>query len=239
MKWDEGKVLLLLMGILSGIVITSFIVNASGTTYNILTYDQYQNLNIQINQLNSEVKGLDKQYNELSKKLMNYKNNGGKSKNILEALEMELKEVKRFYGNSDVEGPGLRIIIDDRHKPSYVDSEDIMNSTTHDFDIRYIINELRAAGAEAISVNGKRITNLTSITCSGPIIEVDKEAIVPPFEILAIGNSDTLKTAVSLPESHFQNLVFRELSLKITTEKKIKIFSTDRINNALYLNEKK
>lgn len=66
----------------------------------------------------------------------------------------------------------------------------------HDADILTVINELRSAGAEGVSVNGQRIVPWTAIRCVGPTVLVNTVPIAPPFEIKAVGNKDTMMSAL-------------------------------------------
>lgn len=56
----------------------------------------------------------------------------------------------------------------------------------HDEDILKVVNELRAAGAEAISINGQRLIANSEIICSGPTIRVNRRPLAPPFVIKAL-----------------------------------------------------
>ncbi len=62
----------------------------------------------------------------------------------------------------------------------------------HDYDLQLVVNELTASGAEAIAINGQRVISRTAIRCVGPTIMVNNVPIVPPFEILAVGDPGTL-----------------------------------------------
>lgn len=223
MKIDEGKALLLLSGILAGIVITSFLLNTSFSPTTFLTYQQFQKLNAESNQLNIEIKGLYKEIDELNQKLSKYDKSDEKSKSIVETIENELEQAKMFYGAVSVEGPGLRVIVDDNRKDSYIDESDLWSSITHNTDLYYLVNDLKNAGAEAISINGKRVVNTTSITCEGPTIMVNGEYVVPPFEVLAIGDPDAMRFSFTLPESRFKELEFRGLELNVEKKDKIVI----------------
>lgn len=238
MKFDEGKLLLLFTGILSGIVIISLIVGTTAAPTKILTYSQYQKQNTELNQLRSEIRGLSKQKDELQAKLRKYDRSGGEKKDIINILKNELYDVQRFYGTSDVEGPGIRIVIDDRHKPGY-EGDDIRYSITHDFDLRDIIAELKNAGAEAIALNGTRVMDNSYITCEGPIIETDnKVVIVPPFEILAIGDPDILQYSLMQDNSHYKDLKDRELDPILSRMDNIKIEGSKNIKKAILMKEK-
>ena len=63
---------------------------------------------------------------------------------------------------------------------------DLNSYLVHEGDLIHIINELYNAGADAISINGKRIVNTTSIICDGNIIRINDEIVGVPIEIKAI-----------------------------------------------------
>ena len=68
----------------------------------------------------------------------------------------------------------------------------------HDDDLLKVINELRAAGAEAISVNGQRLLGTSEIRCAGPTLSVNNVRSAPPFEVRAIGDADSLEQALKM-----------------------------------------
>ena len=68
----------------------------------------------------------------------------------------------------------------------------------HDDDLLRVINELRAAGAEAISVNGQRLTGISEIRCAGPTLSVNNVRSSAPFEIHAIGDKKSLESALRM-----------------------------------------
>jgi uncharacterized protein YlxW (UPF0749 family) len=237
MKFNEGKALLMLSGILSGIVITSFMVNSSVSPTTFLTYQQYQNMSIENDQLKAEIKVLYKDLENLDQKLRKYDNSGQKNESVLETLKKELEEARLFYGSSTVEGPGMKIIVDDNHKDSYYDESDLWSSITHNTDLYYLVNDLKSAGAEAISVNGKRIISTSSITCEGPTIMVNGEYVVPPFEVLAIGDQSALQFSLTLPESRFKELEYRGLKLQVEKINNVKIPGIKPINQIKYISK--
>ena len=58
----------------------------------------------------------------------------------------------------------------------------------HDEDLLRVLNELCAAGAEAISINDQRIVATTEVRCAGPTVSVNNVRSAPPYVIKAIGN---------------------------------------------------
>lgn len=106
------------------------------------------------------------------------------------------ERLKLFSGQTAVTGPGVIIILDDSTKT--VRKEDPNLYLVHDEDMLKVINELRSAGAEAISVNGQRLTATSEIRCAGPTISVNNVRSAPPFEIRAIGSIKDLVAAINM-----------------------------------------
>ena len=111
---------------------------------------------------------------------------------LAQLLQLQMQE-----GTQTVEGPGIQISIDDRNKK-------VLFPLTTD-DIARMINTLKLAGAEAISLNGQRIVGTTAIVQSGSNILVNTVPISRaegiPFELNAIGNQDTLNDYFSKLEA--------------------------------------
>jgi len=126
-----------------------------------------------------------------------------------EDIRLELKNARSFAGLLPLEGPGIEIVLNDRQKDSVLLSNPGMLRfyIVHDSDMLNIINELRAAGAEAISINDTRIMANSRISCGGPIINVGKyQRFAPPFIIRAIGDPDRLAGAFDSPDSIYHML---------------------------------
>ena len=72
----------------------------------------------------------------------------------------------------------------------------------HDSDILLILNDLFAAGAEAVSLNGHRIVSTSAVSCGGYIVHVNGIPEAKPFRIQAIGDPATLSAAMLSPNSY-------------------------------------
>ena len=131
-----------------------------------------------------------------------------KSSGVLQ-LQEEIQATRLTAGLLPVKGPGIEIVLNDRKRDSFLDSDPyIMNYfIVHDSDMLHVINELRGAGAEAIAINGTRIMATSRISCGGPTINVGKsERFTPPFVIHAIGNPDELMAAFQREDSIYHSL---------------------------------
>lgn len=160
-------------------------------------------------ELKSEVLIWKEKYDEAYKKLENEEKNLEKEREIASkkndsssASERNLKISNAIIGTTDVKGKGIIITVAD-NKGVTSDTigilDNISNYLIHDSDLLRLVNELKNAGAEAISINDERITNLTSITCDGNVILVNGNKISSPFIIKAIGSQEALLGAIQRP----------------------------------------
>lgn len=125
--------------------------------------------------------------------------------NIIDILKTDLKLNKTNAGYTKLQGPGIEIIMFDNllldnNVISY--NDDII----HDVDILNIINDLKIAGAEAISINEERITSNSEIKCGGPVIRVNGKSLGTPFTIKAIGDPKVLMAAINAPGTYGETL---------------------------------
>src|SRR5690625_813792 len=109
-------------------------------------------------------------------------------------------------GATAVEGPGLTIELRDA-TPS--DGEGLTSEDrVQDFDLEVVVNGLWAAGAEAIAINGHRITAMSAIRSAGDAVLVDFEPLQEPYEVEAIGEPNRLETGMAANQAgqHLQML---------------------------------
>lgn len=147
------------------------------------------------------------------------KNSGKASAAQTAKFNAEMKKLQILMGLTPVKGEGISIRLSDNPdaaKNAGPDAGPFLPGIVHDFDVLQVVNELRAAKAEAIAVNGVRVTGFTPIRCVGPTIYINFEAKPAPFIIEAIGNSADLKSAVSMPGGIIENLKNQTLGVKVT-----------------------
>lgn len=109
--------------------------------------------------------------------------------------EMELATI--FSGITELSGSGVEVTLKDSTvSPKHNDNPNLY--IIHDEDILKVVNELKAAGAEAIAINGQRLVATSEIVCSGPVIRINKKPLVPPFVITALGSPETLEGALKM-----------------------------------------
>jgi uncharacterized protein YlxW (UPF0749 family) len=136
-----------------------------------------------------------------------------------EELLEELKNARFLAGLVDLQGPGIEITLNDRKRDTIIYSNPTLLSyyIVHDIDLLNIVNELRSAGAEAISINDVRIIATSRISCGGPTISIGKEQrFAPPFIIRAIGDPDKMMDYfIKRKDSVYHDLLFWGLEFNI------------------------
>lgn len=156
--------------------------------------------NYEENSLRAEVlrykEKYDNRYKELEKaekELEKERKTSTQNNSELEKKEEEIKKGNKIIGLAEVSGPGVIVTLKDSKKETLDPSQAIV----HDGDVLSIINELKNAGAEAISINDQRVVPTSSIVCGGNIIEINGEKVGVPFKIKAIGLTEQLVGALS------------------------------------------
>jgi uncharacterized protein YlxW (UPF0749 family) len=156
-------------------------------------------------QLTKTVNGLNSQLNSIRASALS-----GSS-----TLAKNLSTAELVAGQTAVRGPGLEIKLSEPKSSRQTDSNGggrvPGNATVNllsDRDIRSVVNQLWADGAEAIAVNGIRLTPTSAIRFAGDAVLVDFQPISSPYTIEAIGNSDSLATGFASSDvaSRYQTL---------------------------------
>ena len=154
-------------------------------------------------QLSDELVNLQRNYNELKSKydesqkvVEEYQNSSSTNNSLIASMKNQIDYLSLLSGTTDVKGEGVIITLSDGETPS--DTSTRTDTLVHDSDVLTVVNELKAAGAEAISVNGQRIISTSAIRCVGPVIQVNYQKVAAPFEIKAIGNAQYLESAMNI-----------------------------------------
>lgn len=111
-------------------------------------------------------------------------------------LGKTLAEQRALAGTVAVKGPGIQLLLDDSNAPQPLASDDPDNYIVHEYQIRDVVNVLWGAGASAISVNGERFVNSTSVYCVGSTILINDTRTSPPYHILAVGDAAKMQKAL-------------------------------------------
>lgn len=104
-------------------------------------------------------------------------------------------------GAVEVHGPGVRLVVNDSKGATRGGDGDPRETSgfsdtgrVRDRDMQRVVNGLWASGAEAVSINGQRLTALSAIRAAGDAILVDNKPLAPPYTVLAVGDGQRLST---------------------------------------------
>lgn len=206
-------------------------------SYTQLNATQYQDAIEERANLYKEIGNLKEDNNETKSKINKYMKDDMKNDKILEDMKVQISDYGMFTGLNEVTGPGIVLKVNDgviniNEESSY----ETMNKILHDNDMALIINELRKAGAEAISVNNHRIVPWSAVICSWAFIGFDDGAMESaPFNIYAIGDPEKLKAALLEDGSHIKELMIRKLQVEIEEIDNITMPASSAAGNIKYM----
>jgi uncharacterized protein YlxW (UPF0749 family) len=144
----------------------------------------------------------------------------------LKTFLAKVKDLQEPTGLTALEGPGVRITLDDA--PRTADDPDVDPNwlVVHQQDIQAYVNALWAGGAEAISLQGQRLISTSGIKCVGNVVVLDGVPYSPPYVIRAVGDSIDMNASVeSSPEtiSYASYAKKYKLGLKVESVDNLKI----------------
>lgn len=156
--------------------------------------------NMREEELREQVSAWKNKYDEVNEKLEDtnskineYTYKIESNEEASELLDEELKKSQLLLGTTDVIGEGVIITLTDTYE-NKIEASNLVE----------LVNELRYAGAEAISINGIRIINMTDIVDIDSYILVrPSQRIVSPYVVKAIGNQTYLTSTLCLKNSGF------------------------------------
>ncbi len=162
------------------------------------------------------------------KSIEEYKEKVEKNEEASELVDKDLKDSNMLLGKTDVYGEGVIITL----------------SNSEEKEIKYrdlleLINELRYAGAEAISINDVRIINSTEVTQpDGTLMLINGQRISSPYVVKAIGNQTYLSSTLNLRDSgYIDKAKAVGITIKLETGKNIKILKYNGDMKIKYMKE--
>ena len=169
---------------------------------------------------------INQKYEEVSTKVKEYQEKKQSDGETSKLLQEELDQLNKALGKTEVQGEGIEITLTDTEE----------NKLSAD-NLLTIVNDLKLAGAEAISINNERVVNMTDIVDIGnTFIKVNGQRISSPYVIKAIGNQTYLESGVSGNGGSVDKLQKDGYDAKIEKNKKIKILKYNDEINTKYIN---
>lgn len=146
-------------------------------------------------------------------KISEYQSQISNSEESSNVLENELEETKGFLGYTKLKGEGIIVRLEDNEFKQI-----------ERWDLLSLINELKLAGAEAISVNDERIISRSEIATVGyQFILINGNRIPSPFIVKAIGNKKYLESAITIKGGYLDEMKVNEKTVSYTVEDNVEI----------------
>ncbi len=182
---------------------------------------QEEQLKEALSQWKTKYEEVSSKLEDTSSKIKEYEEKKKSNQEATELVEKELETANMILGKTDVEGEGIEITIKD---PEETDVEGNQIKLVEAEDLMQAVNELKRAGAEAISINDQRVVNMTDIANLGTrYIIVNSWQISSPYTIKAIGDRSHLESALSIKNGYVDQMKANGITVNIDDKKNIVI----------------
>lgn len=191
----------ILLGIMLALQYKSINANQSLASFENKRMDE---LKTDLIKLQDQKNSLQERLKELENENQTYAKVKAGDSDAAQQIQDNLNKARIFAGLESVKGKGIIVTLDNN---AYIQVED--------YDILNVVNELRAAGAQAISVNEERIVAMTEIREAGQYIMINGKQSSAPFTIKAISDPDNLERSLTLIGGVVEGLEDAQLNVSI------------------------
>jgi uncharacterized protein YlxW (UPF0749 family) len=198
MKKYGGIVLVGFLALIIGLVISVQISTTQGADPGgLIPLAKAQGYEVELKKVRAEKEVILQELNALEAKMEEIIKSTSEGDTIAAALVSEADKYKMSAGLVDVKGPGVTITITD---PIANDQNgEAYSVIMYNYELLLsLVNKLKDAGAEAISINGQRIISTTEISLAGDNVNINAVPTAPPYIIKAIGNPDTIEATLNI-----------------------------------------
>ncbi|NLL82262.1 MAG: DUF881 domain-containing protein [Tissierellia bacterium] len=233
MKKTRNILALTLLSVFLGMILSiQFKTISKSVGEGVLPTQRAQQLAIELKRAQQEKETQSNRIKELESKIEQYEKGGIENNVYAENLYNDAMKYRALAGYTDLVGPGILLEI---HDPPVDVQYGIGYSIVDELDlILQVISVLNAADAEAISINDQRYTSHTEIVRAGNHIEINGVSTNSPIIIKAIGNADTLESALAIREGIVWQLRNYDYIVHLTQDKNITIPKYRKVNEFIY-----
>ena len=172
---------------------------------------------------------VEEKYQETVNTLNKYKEESTSDGKAKENLEEELKNLNMILGKTDVEGRGIIVTLKEGQNTQSVRMSD---------QLMTMVNLLKDAGAEAISINDQRIVNQTDFAyINESFVKINSQRIVSPYVVKVIGDPDYLKSSLIGTGGYKEECEALGLEIEIEEKNKVEIPKFDGEMTTRYIEE--
>lgn len=185
---------LIIVSIILGIFISIQLRVISIENNGVTTSKKGEQLTLELKALKKEEEKLKEEIDEIKESINQYK--GSEEVNSKDSILTEIEKYEVLAGYTDVTGKGIEVKIKTDNSPV---GDEIGKSIDYNYDLLLsLINKLNSAQANAISINGERVVSNTYFHLKSDSLYINDTQISEPFIIQAIGDPDTLASALQI-----------------------------------------
>lgn len=208
MRLKQGKVAITLVSVVLGVMLAVQYRTTQDLNTNV-NYQRAEGLAIQLSETERQREDLAKQIEELKTA-----GDGQSTK--------EIEQLKYGAGLLPLVGKGVIVTVNDS-QTAIKTGENPNLYLIHDEDLLRVINELRAAGAEAIAINEQRLIGTSEVRCAGPTVTINGKLLSPPYVIRAIGDPKVLISALNMRGGVVDTLKYWGIQVKVEESDKVDV----------------
>jgi Uncharacterized protein conserved in bacteria len=223
MKKYSGMIVMGLLALFIGLVISIQITTTQGSDPGgLIPLAKAQGYETELKKVRAEKDDATQELAKLEARMEKIEKEKSDEDFFLKGVVSDLEKYKMSAGVEDVEGPGVVVTVDDPlPTEEYADNYSVIM-------LRYelllsLVNKMKDAGAEAISINGQRMIVTTEISLAGDNVNINTVPTAPPYIIKAIGNPDTIESTLTIRFGIIEQMKSYNLRIEIKKKNKIEI----------------
>lgn len=219
MKKNSGLIVLGLLALFIGLILSIQLrMTAGGDQGGLVPLAKVRGYEAELKMVKDEKDIVVQDLMELEARLNSIEGDKAAEDDFINGLVSDLEKYKMSAGVLDVQGPGILITIKD---PVVKDEyEQDFSVIMYNYDLLLsLVNKLKEAGAEAVSINEQRIMATTEVSIAGSNVNINGTPTAPPYYVKAIGNPDTLHDAINIRSGIVETMKMKH-NLIVSTNKK-------------------
>lgn len=182
----------------------------------ILSVQRAQELASELKDARAQRESLQEMVREYENRIKEYEESAARVSVVAEGMRDDLEKARLLAGLTDVEGPGIMVTLSETQQ-----EPEFSIFYIHYDKLLKVLNELNAAGAEAVSINEQRVIATTEIRLAGSHININYQRFAPPFVFKAVGDPQTLEAALKLKGGIAEELEYYGISVAIKREQNL------------------
>lgn len=222
MKKYSGIIMVGILALLIGLIVSVQIKTTQGSDPGgLIPLAKAQGLEAELKKVRAEKEVATQRLIELEDLMEGIQKEKAQEDSILKSILDDQEKYKMAAGVVEVKGPGIIITLDDPEPDEFSDGYSYL--MTNYESLLNLVNKLKDAGAEAISINGQRIIATTEISLAGDNVNINTIPTAPPYQVKAIGNPDTIEATITIRYGIIENLKKSGIRIEIVKQGEMNI----------------